>query len=154
MTDRYVALDIRDKIITLLKDSSTGVNYYIALINGERTHVCPLIETIDYKPIVTQNIFIFVDMGDSETEEEELTSSYTKLTENYEVYINAFVKSFDNSIYDFAEDMAEAIIRCIHGYHDDSITWIKLNKIERAEVYDQQDQIQKIISCNFNVRIN
>lgn len=157
MTGRYTAIDIRDTIITLLQ-GATGFNYYIGVINTERTHVTPTASVITYKWGQNQFPFILVDIQGSEIQYGEnstpMSLDYKTLPEVFTVLIVGFLKYSDDRISDWSEDWIEAIIRSLHNYNSASISWIALTKTERVDLYEKENQTFKVFNCEFEVRIN
>ena len=156
MNNRYLGQDIRDQVITLLGDTSSGFNNYISTINTERTHSAPSANAITYKWGQNQYPFILVDLGDSEVlyEESSLDMSYVNLPEIYEVMVICFIKVMNDNIYNWIEDWIEAVIRVLHNYNDTNISYITYEKTERAEVYDKMNTTLKVANIIFTVRIN
>ena len=62
----YSGQDVRDLVITLLEDSSSGFNVKIGTINTERSHSTPTATDIVYHWGRNQYPFLLVDIDDTE----------------------------------------------------------------------------------------
>ena len=158
MTGRYLAQDVRDFIVTRLKDGTYGFNKYISTINTERSHTTPDALDITYKWGQNQFPFLLVDLQGSEAIYDDpatpMTLNYTTLPEVFTVLVVGFIKAYTDDIYNYVEDWIEAIIRSLHNYNDTNISWIAYTKTERMDVNDQENQTMKIFSVEFEIRIN
>jgi len=153
MTGRYLALDVRDFIVTKL---NSDFNTMIGTINTERTHTTPVATDITYKWGQNQFPFILVDIDESEglTEDYTLDMSYVNLPEMYKLLVIGFLKYANDNIYNYIEDWIEAIIRILHNYNDANISWIMYTRTERAELYKNENETLKSFVVEFEVRIN
>jgi len=156
MLNRYISRDIRDKILTLLNDTSTGLNVILNTIDIERTETTPKINLITYKWGFNQIPLIIVDMEKSDTQikESELTNSYDLLTEIYKCNIIIMSKSNTELLINHIENYIDGIIRILHGYNDSKITWIALTDIEQSDLYQKENQMMKEAVMSFEIRIN
>ena len=155
MTNRFFAIDVRDKIITLLQDNVLGFNVIIGTINTERTHTTPTAKSISYEWGQNQTQLIRVDVIESEVLYNEacLDLSLTKLPENFKVAVSGFLKSNDTSLKNWVEDWIEAIIRVLHNYNNYDITWIAYTDTKRTDLYNEKNETAKMFDVNFEVRI-
>jgi hypothetical protein len=156
MTDRFTAIDVRDLAITLLEDSSSGFNNMIATINTERTHTTPLTTQVTYKWGQNQFPFIFVDIDSSEglSEDYTLDMSYTNLPEVYTLNVMGTLKYAHDDVQNYAEDWIEAVIRVLHNYTCNGVTYIMYTNTERAEIYSKMNERLKTFLVSFEARVN
>lgn len=162
MTNRYLAQDCRDMVITLLQDSSSGFNNMINTINTERTHATPTItdtsKGITYKWGQNQFPFILVDIENSEVQYDSINTplnmNYVLLPEVYTLNVMGFLKYTNDNVYNYAEDWIEAIIRVLHNYNDGNISWIAYTNTERADIYKNENETLKSFLVQFEIRIN
>lgn len=155
MTNRFFAIDIRDKIISLLTDGTTGLNARIDTINTERTHTTPHALTIGYEWGQNQYQLIRVEVLKSEIlyNEASLDLGLTSLPEAFSVNVAGFIKSNDKAIINWVEDWIEAAVRCLHGYNDNDITWIAYTGSSRTDLYNDRAETAKLIDINFECRV-
>jgi hypothetical protein len=155
MTGRFLGLDVRDKIITMLNDVTTGFNVLIGTINTERTHTAPLAEHIGYDWGQNDSYLIRVEMGKSEIQYSEapLNLQLTNLPEVFPVIVTGFLRTNDTSLQNWTEDWIEAIIRCLHNYNDNNISWIAYTGADRVDLYGENDETAKMVPVEFEVRI-
>lgn len=156
MTGRNTGIDIRDKVIDLLQDSSSGFDNMISTINSERSHTAPSAKSITYQWGMNQYPYLMVDIDGSEgvTDEYILDMSYVNLPEIYTILVMGVMKYANDNIYNWCEDWIEAVIRVLHNYNSDDISWIIYVKTERAEIYDKQNQRLKSFVIEFEARSN
>lgn len=158
MTGRYLAQDIRDYVITMLEDSSSGFDAMIGTINTERTHTTPVSNSITYSWGRNQLPLLIVDVDDSEAQYDDdatpLNLQYTLLPELYTLLIAGYMKYANDNVYNYVEDWIEATIRVLHNYNDTNISWITYQKTERADVYKNENEILKSFLVEFEIRIN
>lgn len=158
MTNRFLGLDIRNKIVTLLTDVSTGFNAMIGTINTERTHVAPTALKIETTWGQNQYPFLLVEMQNSTVQYDDpaapMTTLYKNTPETYDVTVAGFLKAFDDRVVDWVEDWIEGVIRVIHGYNSANISWILCTGTERTDIYTEEHGNMKVFSVNFEIRIN
>jgi hypothetical protein len=158
MTNRYLAQDVRNQIITILDDSSSGFNAMISTINTERTHTAPTANDITYKWGMNQFPFLLVDVDESEViyddEATPISLNYTILPEVYTVFIMGFLRYSDDNIYNWCEDWIEAIIRVCHNYNDSNISWLAYTRTERTEINKNENETLKTFLVEFEARVN
>jgi len=158
MTDRYFAQDIRNDVITRLQNATNGFNYYIAIINTERTHITPLAASITYKWGQNQFPFLLVEIESSEVLYDDpatpISLHLQNLPEVYELKVTGFLKYNDDNIWNWIEDWKEAVIRSLHNYNTSEISWIALTGTENIDLYNNENQNLKIFTVNFEARIN
>ncbi len=158
MTNRYLAQDCRDQVITLLKNNTTGFNSLISTINTERTHSTPSATDITYKWGQNQFPFLLVDIDTSEIIYDDVATpmslKYEILPETYTLLVMGWLKYANDNVYNYAEDWIEAVIRVLHNYNDENISWIAYTKTERAEIYKNENETLKSFLVEFEIRIN
>jgi len=158
MVNRFTGLDIRNKIVTLLTDVSTGFNVMVGTINTERTHVAPTALKIETTWGQNQYPFLLVEMQNSTVLFDDaaapMTMQYKHMPETYNLTVAGFLKAFDDRVTDWVEDWIEAVIRVVHGYNSSDISWILCTGTERTDIYTEEHGDMKVFSVNFEIRIN
>lgn len=156
MTGRYFAYDIREKIETLLNDVATGFNVLISTINTERTHTAPSAKSISHAWGKNQFPLLLIEIKDSEViyGESSLDTNIKHLPEVYNIQIVGFIKSADSARKDWVEDWLEAMIRVLHNYNDENITWIMLKRTDRDEINTEENQWMNMFFSEYEARIN
>ena len=157
MVDRYLAQDVRDQAVTLLGDSSSGFNATLTTIDTERSQTTPQANQVTYKWGQFQYPFLFVDVQESEAVYDETTPislNYTVLPETYSLIVVGFIKASNDLIYNWTENYIEAIIRVLHNYNSENISWIAYIKTERAEIYKNENEVIKTFAVEFEARVN
>jgi hypothetical protein len=152
----YTAQDVRDLVVTLLQDSSSGFDIQIATINTARSHTAPITNSITYKWGQNQYPFIFVDVDSSEVQTEDLTlpSTLSNLPVVHTVNVMGTLKYANDNVQDWAEDWIEAILKVLHNYNDSNVNWIFWTNTERAELYSKMNERLKTFLVSFEVRVN
>jgi len=158
MTDRFTGYDVREAILTKLKDATTGFNALIGTINTERTHAAPTALKIESTWGQNQFPFLLVEMQNSEVLYNDpampMTMLYQHVPETYNCNIVGFLKAFDDRVVDWVEDWIEAVIRVLHGYNSADISWILVTGTDRTDIYTEEHGTMKIFTVNLEIRIN
>lgn len=149
---RYFGGDILSWIKTYLE---SNLNNMLDTISSERSLSTSIEHIISFEYGRTRRQYpeCIILMKDSKTEIEELNIEIEDTPEDFPIDIMVLLKENSEGIYIDLEYYIEALQRIFHGYKDDYISWVIVTGSIRADAFNEQNEILKVVGVSLNIRV-